>query len=494
MTPEEIRANAIRRRAASRPKQSPGEQMLSGAASRVMDREFLPEEDAAARSAAVRKLNTPNATAGAVMEFVDGGLVGFGDEVAAGLNAVTQSDGALSERYSRNLRDIRQSQDTFAEERPGLATTARIAGAVTSPAARVGGPVRTVRDAALLGGAYAATEGFAEGEGGLQDRAIEGAKAAPAGILFSGLTSSLFKGASSGLKAVFQRAESRPTLDTLRTAKNAAYNAVRKTGIKFDENDTRAGFNRLLRKSKTSRWDLDAVSETDKPAFDALRTLQRRAELGRPISLNNLDKTRQKLWDIYRKSDHPFVLEAISEIDNMVATKAQGSEVLQAARAANSKYAKAQLLENAFRKARLQTASTGSGGNILNKYRQAVTRIITTPREARWFSPEELAVMEQFVEGDVAENTMRRIGKLAPGGNGLMTALNVYAASVDPSLLAVTAIGTAAKGTADRSAMRGSEAVLDAVSTGVIRQPQQSAPLNRLATGSGSAGGQFNPF
>ena len=146
------------------------------------------------------------------------------------------------------------------------------------------------------------------------------------------------------------------------------------------------------------------------------------------------------------------------------------------------------LLENAFKKARLQTSSTGSGGNILNKYRQAVTRIVTTPREAKWFSGEELALMERFIEGDDVENVLRRVGKLAPGGNGLMTALNVYAATVDPAMLTVTAVATAAKEGADRSAMRGSEGILDAVSTGVIAAPKPRPDLKSLAVGGATVG------
>jgi hypothetical protein len=178
----------------------------------------------------------------------------------------------------------------------------------------------------------------------------------------------------------------------------------------------------------------------------------------------------------------------------MIASKASGNEIMQAARAANAAYSKAQLLENAFKKARLQTAGTGSGGNILNKYRQAVTRIVTNPREAKWFSADELALMETFIEGDVSENVMRKIGKLSPGGNGLMTALNVYAAAVDPTMLAVTATASAAKGAADKSAMQGSERILDAVSTGVIKPPAPALPLRGVGAGSGAAANQLNPL
>ena len=65
-----------------------------------------------------------------------------------------------------------------------------------------------------------------------------------------------------------------------------------------------------------------------------------------------------------------------------------------------------------------------------------------------------------------------------------MTALNVYAASVNPQLLAVTGAATGAKMAADKSAMRGSEAILDAVSTGKMPQAARS-----VSGGAGKIGG-----
>ena len=65
-----------------------------------------------------------------------------------------------------------------------------------------------------------------------------------------------------------------------------------------------------------------------------------------------------------------------------------------------------------------------------------------------------------------------------------MTALNVYAASVNPAMLLASGVGAGAK-EADRSAMKGSEALLDAVSTGTIR----SAPIASRVGSVGVAAG-----
>jgi hypothetical protein len=406
-----------------------------------------------------------------------GQLLGFDDEASGVLDG--------NQQMTRGRLDLARTAY------PGLTGTAEFAGMMTSPASIAAPVTRTIKGAAAVGGGLSAVDAAGRAEGSAIDRADEFAKGAATGVFFSGLSSALLKGANKGLQALARRAEKRPTIETLKAVKDRSYAAVRKANISFDQNEMLGALNRLNRLAKTSRYDLDSVSEVDKAAFDALRVMQRRAELGRPISLNNLDKTRQKLWDVYGKSDHPFVLKAIGEIDGLIAGKAQGNEIMTAAREANSRYAKAQLLQNAFKKAERQTAATGSGGNILNKYRQAVVRILETPRESKWFSADEIAIMDDFVMGDNAENALRRVGKLAPGGNGLMTALNFYAATVDPAMLVASGAASAAKAAADNSAMKGSQGILDAVSTGVIQAPKPGVNLTPAAVGAAAAQSRF---
>lgn len=427
----------------------------------------------------------PNAMRAASDGYLQGYTFNTFDEA---MGAAGQAAGGADEARFRR-EQARARFEAAKEQNPIAYTVGNVAGAITNPVMRLFGPVRTVKGAAGVAGVEGALSGAGDAEGGVAERAAGAAQEGALSALFGAGTGAAMKYGSRGFRRLFARTQERPTLGNLKAAKNAAYSEVRQAGIDFQSDDIVAAWNRLDDLARDPRWDLDPISEVDKAAFDALRTMQRRAEAGRPISLNNLDKTRQKMWDIYSKSDHPYVLQVIEEIDGLIAAKAEGNELMQAARVANQRASKAELLENAFKKARLQTAATGSGGNILNKYRQAITRIITTPREAKWFSPEEIALMEQFVTGGDVENTLRRAGKLAPGGNGLMTALNVYAAAVDPTMLAISGAATAAKEGADRSAMRGSEGLLDAVSTGVIPTRKPDPNLRNFAIGAGAAGG-----
>lgn len=488
MTPEQIRAAATARQAASRRAASAPKPNPDGTYGQPPKGMFLNPITGQMTERDLLKGNVDlNAAEGAAAGFMQGYAMNAVDE-AAGLVGRIQGG---EEMGNFRREQARAGFEAAQEQQPAAYTGGVVAGAITSPVTKAMPAVNTIRGGAAVAGAEGALSGFAGGEGDVWERIRSGVREGATGFGFGAGSSALFKGLNRGAHALAQRNEARPTVEGLRGLKNSAYAAVRKAGIEFDSDDTLAALQRLGRKAKTSRWDLDAISETDKPAFDALRVLQRRADAGRPISLNNLDKTRQKLWDIYGKSEHPFVLEAIGEIDEMITRKSAGNEVMKAAREANSRFSKAQLLENAFRKAQLQTASTGSGGNILNKYRQAVTRIITNPREAKWFSQEEIKLMENFVMGDNAENALRRIGKLAPGGNGLMTALNVYAASVEPSMLAITGAAQTAKGMADRSAMRGADALQDAVATGVINAPKASPSVRGVAAGAGAGANEL---
>lgn len=426
---------------------------------------------------------------------VDDGVMSVGEKVGSLLNKGGESmtmgvvgdeasaavEGAFGANYDDRLSHYRGQEAQLGEEHPVLSTAAAIGGALIGPG-KVAGGLRSIKGAATAAAGSSAVEGFMEGEGGVEQRGIEAGKSAAVGFLAGGLTSSLAKGASAGTRRLFQKAEERPSMEALASAKNAAYRDVRRSGLKFTGDEMSGISRRLNRKAKTARWDIDP--ELDEGAIRAIKAFERRA--GKEITLNNLDKSRQRLWDVYKKTDEPFVLEAIGEIDNLIAKKADGNEIMQAARSANSKFSKARLLENAFEKARLQTASSGSGGNVLNKYRQAVTRIVTNPNEARWFSDDEITLMKSFIEGSTTENTLRRIGKIGPGGNGLMTALNVYAASVNPAMLIASGAGAGAKAAADSSAMRGSEALLDAVATGAIKQAPKALATGSLSVGAGA--------
>ena len=199
---------------------------------------------------------------------------------------------------------------------------------------------------------------------------------------------------------------------------------------------------------------------------------------GKEATIGQLDKLRQGLRSRFDASGGKEVgiLKMIDAVDDMIASHPSTDALMTLAREANGRYKKAELLDYAFNRAELQTAATGSGGNILNKYKQAVTSILTNPNQSRYFNAAEKAQMEALIRGDITENVLRRIGKLSPSGNGLMLALNIGAIAANPLMAIGTAVGAGAKALSDSSGQRAVQGLLNTVS-GVPLRPRVQVPF-----------------
>lgn len=426
------------------------------------------------------KLGTALNNAGESMTL---GVVG--DEAAAAFDAAL-GRGSYDERlqfYRDNQEALRESNPvlSFASEVapaliPGLGG-AKLLSALTTKLGRAGA-------GAALGALSGLVYGAAEGEGGAKNRAISGGATAALGGLF-GASAPKVMDAVAGLPGrvtrAFQKSQERPSLGTLRAAKNAAYRAVDEAGEVFSGDDMAGLYQKVSDVFDAGNY----VEETDNALRATLRILERRS--GKETTLGQLDGIRQNLWKRYATAkDQPQILDAIKAIDDLIETRAGASELMGVARAANARFAKLQLLDDAFRKAADETAGAGSGGNIVNKYRQAVTKIINNEKQAKFFTQEEIDVMRAFVRGSGTENLQRLIGKLSPSGNGLMMALHVVGGvSSGGATVPLMAVGAGAKNMADRGAMRGAEAIKDVVSGHIPASAVTAVP--RLTQAQGAA-------
>ncbi|MGB0855286.1 MAG: hypothetical protein ACPGSI_18455, partial [Pikeienuella sp.] len=258
------------------------------------------------------------------------GAAGTGFIQGYSLDTADEAIGSTMGDFKREK--ARAQMAANAEDFPITETVGRVIGAVTSPVNKVLGPVNTVRKGVVAGGLYGGVEGFNSGETNVTERLESAGWGTATGTLFAGLTSTLGKGTHILVKKAFDRADKRPSMETLASAKNAAYAAVRKANVKFEPDDMLALWQRVERKARTVRWEVDP--EFDKAASSMLKSIERRS--GSEMSLNNLDRLRQRTWDLYSRSDEPFLLEIISEIDETIARKADGNELISTARAANS--------------------------------------------------------------------------------------------------------------------------------------------------------------
>lgn len=271
---------------------------------------------------------------------------------------------------------------------------------------------------------------------------------------------------SKTLTALQKQSSTRPTIEALKKEKDEAYALVSRNsdGFSTDEVDN------LIQTATRSAFEKGFFPQTDATTQKALDLVGQFK--GKTIFMDDLDKVRRRLGKLYKQAnDEVAILSIIKSIDDTVASKADTNSLVNAARAANSKYSKSLLLETAFEKSRFQTSSTGSGGNLVNKYRQALTSIITNPKKSVFFSGDEKEAMKKIIEGNVGSNTLRLIGKLSPGGNGLMTALNVGAIVHNPALLGVTITAGAAKSLSEKQIIKATEKLRDLVAAGGYKKP-----------------------
>lgn len=408
-----------------------------------------------------------------------------GDEVAGKFDEMIgrREAGTGVEFYRQQERDLKANH-------PVISTVAEIAPAfipgagMTTLAAKGASLFGRAATGAAMGATSAGVYGGMEGEDG--SRAKSALNSALIGGVFGAAAPRAIEALSGIPRALFsmvKRAETRPTVQLLQATKNAAYRAVDESGETFGA-DEMAGLAKTVREVFE---DGNYVEEVDNASRAALSILDRRA--GQPTTLSQLDGVRQNLWKRYASAqDQPQILDAIKSIDDLVASREGTSELMTVAREANSRYAKSQLIEDAFTRATDQSAATGSGGNILNKYRQAVTGIINNPSKARFFSEDEIGLMRSFVRGSNSENMRRLVGKLSPSGNGLMMALHtIGGVATGGASVPLMMVGAGAKASADKSVMRGADQIQNVLSG--HRAITQAPQLTQVGAGAATAAG-----
>lgn len=302
-------------------------------------------------------------------------------------------------------------------------------------------------------------------------QATEGTKAEPYARLAAGLFAPLaLNTVNKTVNAMFRRAADRPSIETLRDAKNAAYSAVDASGVKIPMIVT----DDIYRQAQAAAVSRNYVPEVDTQIKAALKILENQA--GIPLTIGQLDRVRQGLSGRYKAApDQVAILDMIDIVDDAIQALPGGDDLIMAARQANSHYKKAELFDNAFLRAADQTADSGSGGNTVNKFRSAVTSIINNPKQKKFFSQAEIDVMRRFVRGNVSENALRLIGKLSPTGNGLMMALHTVGGVASGGASVPLMIGgELARQGSTRLAMRGAEQLKNMAATGQI---PQAAPI-----------------
>lgn len=365
--------------------------------------------------------------------------------------------------------------------RTGAGSAGNVVGTVAAglPTMLIPG-ANTYTGAALIGAGMGALQPTVEGE----SRAMNAATGALGGLagraIAGGVSRAINPQSYRAAKAASDAAGRKPSIDSLRAAKTAAYKAVDDSGLTFSPDD----MNGLLNYAVKAADDANYVPDVDRQTFAAIKMIENSA--GKDRTIGQLDKLRQGLWARYNASNgsEPAILDMIDGVDDIIAKHPATDDLMGLARSANSQFKKAELLDNAMTVAERQTAATGSGGNILNKYKQAVTSILNNPKKAKWFSPEEVQKMDDFIKGSFAQNALRQIGKISPTGNGLMQVLNIGAVAASPAMAGFTIAGAGAKMASDRAGRSAMQSILD----GVAKNAAKPKPITPYAPGFPQAG------
>lgn len=311
--------------------------------------------------------------------------------------------------------------------------------------------------------------------------------------------------ANKTVTAMTSRAQKTPTVDAQFDAARAAYKEVDNAGIKFTPSETDDIINnveRMIMSDDAFAGYSTAAADisVNKHITDARKLLI--SKTGTEFTLPQLMAIRRDLKNIYRAGTggqykfDPRIEKIIDVVDDAMDAKTSvtsgetGKVLIEKANALYQRAKKSELLEDVMLNAELSAASAGSGGNVVNRYRQAVASILKNKSKRGMFKEREREVMEAFVRGSLPENAMRLIGKLSPTGNGLMAALNIGAFLHNPAMLFGTATGFGAKVSSDIMAKNAMEQIKRMIATGTTPEKRKLISDKEIRTVLGLQAGQ----
>jgi hypothetical protein len=282
-----------------------------------------------------------------------------------------------------------------------------------------------------------------------------------------------------------------PSLEDLRTAKNAAYAEVDGAGVQYKPEAS----TRLADTVKTTLAD----GMVDPDLHPKVTAVARRVEglRGQPVSLTKIDQIRRVIRDnvftpTASKDERRLGYQMIDALDDFVASSkaddvlssgdpGQAASALQRARDLNTRVAKIEAVQGAQLRAKNSTMTAGSGGNIDNNTRREIGKV--ADRGRNW-TPAEAAALERIRKGGTGQNVLRAVGKMSPSGNGLMQAGSLYAAaktggaSIPASLAAIVS-----KYVADGMTTRAVDNVMKLIASGKEAQAAQIAARDPKVAG-----------
>lgn len=427
--------------------------------------------------------------AGAPVDLLTAGV----NAGAAGINAVAGTDiKPIQDPVGGSKMFTDLMSPTIGEEsaEPGKQVVRRIGqevGAAALPGAAIA--VKAAKPLAVAGNTLKTAIGSGAGAAVAEQIDPTNPWLEIAGQVVGGGASSLVRGG--------KKVPNAPAAEELQQMKRDAYKAVDGLGAAYTPQSYSSMTNAVDAAVKSKN-----ISPTRHPkAFSFVEDMRTRFKNG--MTLTELDQLRQEVRrDLMRSPDESerfFGDVIIDEIDDFIAKAGPGqmasgngadaANAITTARELNTRWRKTEMIEDALYKAEFQTAATGSGGNINNKIKQALTSILTNEKKRRAFSADEIAELEGVIKSGKGEDLLRLVGKLSPSGNGLMAALGIGGTVANPLLAAVPVAGMVAKGLADGRTLKKAATLRANIAAGKGNTLRVPSPDRSAGIAAGALGG-----
>lgn len=280
-----------------------------------------------------------------------------------------------------------------------------------------------------------------------------------------------------------------PTLEKLRTDKNAAYKRAEAAGVQLSEFSFKKLKGKIVQELG-ERVDPDLHPDT---TAAIKRVLGSKGE----ISLEKLDSLRQIANDAkgaVKPADQRLAAKVVDSIDEYldgISAKditngdPKGIAALKEARDLNTRLKKGEQIGELFRRAEIKAGANYTQSGLENSLRSEFKALALDAKKLKRFTPEERAAITRVAKGAPLENALRFVGKFAPAGPISAAVATFLGGSVlGPSGAAVVGGALGARYAATRMTMRNANAASELVRRGPrnkLGEQKTAAKLNALA-------------
>lgn len=273
-----------------------------------------------------------------------------------------------------------------------------------------------------------------------------------------------------------------PSADDLYAAADDAYTAMRNSGVAYSGDAVR-DFATGLKSGLDTEGFIAKVTPKTQSILDDLANPPE----GAIADIQGLQAARKAFGRIAQNFNEPeeqaAAVRAIRGLDEFIGTDnpaavvaGTASDASTALKTGNANFAAASrsdLLTGVERAADLRAAAANSGANTGNAIRQRVASALLKPKEIAGYSPEEVAALEQIVNGTAAQNATRYVGN-AFGGGGGMAQMLATAIGAGGGAAAGGGLGAALGAAAPIAIGSGSKAISNALTRKALKAAEQS--------------------